>query len=93
MLFIALFENANRNNGNTFKTSDRALASETGLGTRTICDARKKLREFELISFSRDEGQSYAYTLKRYSFDWVRLEQRLRQDRKPRALFLKRTRA
>jgi hypothetical protein len=86
LLFLALCEHANRINGNTFKASDRALASETGLGTRTICNARNRLIERGLISCSRQEGQSYVYTLPVFSFPWIRLEERPRQKKKPRAI-------
>jgi len=86
LVFLALCEHANRHESNTFKASDKALASETGYSPRTICDARKRLAERGLISCSRKEGQSYSYTLPACSFDWVRLEERHRQKRKPRAL-------
>ena len=43
LLILALCEHANRNNSNTFKASDRALASDTGCAPRTICDSRKKI--------------------------------------------------
>jgi hypothetical protein len=85
LVFLALCEHANRNNSNTFKASDRALASDTGLGTRTICDARKRLEEFALISCSAQKGQSFVYTLLNYLFEWIRLEERPRKRRKPRA--------
>jgi DNA-binding transcriptional regulator PaaX len=86
LVFLALCEHANRHETNTFKASDKALASETGYSPRTIRDARKRLAERGLISCSREEGRSYVYTLLVYSFDWVRLEERPRQKRKPRAL-------
>ena len=85
LVLLALCEHANRNNSNTFKVSDRALASDTGLGTRTICDSRKRLEEFALLACSRQEGQSYSYSLPVFSFNWVRLEERPRKKRKPRA--------
>lgn len=87
LVLLALCEHANRHGANTFKASDKALASETGYGPRTICDARKTLIEQRLVSCSREEGQSHVYTLPAYSFDWVRLEERPRQKRKPRALY------
>ena len=74
IVFLALCEHANRAENNTVKASDRALASETGLGPRTICDARKRLCECRLISFSRAEGQSYIYTIPKLSLEWVPLE-------------------
>jgi hypothetical protein len=86
LLFLVLCEHANRNNSNTFKTSDRALASETSLGNRTICDARKRLKEHGALSFSRSEGESYTYTLPEFSLKWIPLADRPRQKRKPRAL-------
>jgi hypothetical protein len=91
LVYLALCEYANRNGSNTFKASDRALASETGLGTRTICDARKRLCEYGLISTSRLEGQGYNYTLPKLSLSWVPLVERLRSKRKPRALYAQRT--
>ena len=86
LVFLALCEHANRHGDNSFKASDKALASETGYSPRKICDARKRLIERRLISCSRQEGQSYVYTLTSYSFIWVQLEDRLRKKRKPRAI-------
>lgn len=91
LVFVALCEHANRDESNTFKASDRALASETGLGHRTICDARKRLGEHGLISFSRREGESYTYTIPKVSLEWIPLADRPRQKRKPRALHALRT--
>ncbi len=71
LFYVALCEHANRNSSNTFKASDNALASETNLSTRTICDARKRLIERKLISCAREEGQSYFYTLNAPSLKWV----------------------
>jgi DNA-binding transcriptional ArsR family regulator len=87
LVFLALCEHANRNNSNTFRVSDRALASDTGLGPRTIFVARKRLAERGLISCSRQEGRSFFYTLPVFSFDWIRLEDRPRQKRKARAYY------
>ena len=89
-LYVALCDHANRNGSNTFKASDKALASDTGMGTRTICNARQRLCEHGLISFERPEGQSYKYTISKPSLEWVRLEQRLRAKRRPRALHAQR---
>lgn len=90
IVFLALCEHANRNSSNTVKASDKALASETGLGPRTICDARKRLCEYGLISFARPDGQSYIYTIPKLSLDWVPLGQRLRTKRRPRAIHAQR---
>jgi hypothetical protein len=86
IVLLALCEQANRNNGNTFKASDKALASETGLSPRTICDARKRLEEHKLISCSQKEGQSHEYTLPVFEFEWVCLEDRPRSKKRPRAI-------
>jgi hypothetical protein len=86
VLFLALCEQANRNSANSFAVSDRALASDTGLGPRTICDARKCLVEEGLITCLREKGQSFTYTLSKYEFRWIGMKDRPRAKRKPRAL-------
>ncbi len=91
LVLLALCEHANRHEANRFKASDKALASETGYGSRTICDARKRLVEHGLISCSRENGESHVYELRAYSFSWAPLEKRGRQKRKPRALFATRS--
>ncbi len=85
LLYVALCDHANRGSSNTFKASDKALASDTGIATRTICNARKRLSEHGLITFYRPEGQSYTYTLCKPSLQWVSLAERVRVKRKPRA--------
>lgn len=84
VLYAALCEHANRNGSNTFKASDKALASETTLSTRTICDARKRLREKRLITVEQCPGQSFTYTLPVLSLEWVALADRPRGKQKPR---------
>jgi hypothetical protein len=86
VLFLALCEQANRNSANSFAVSDRALASDTGLGPRTICDARKCLLEEGLISCLRIKGRSFTYTLPKYEFRWTGIKDRPRGKRRPRAL-------
>ncbi|MGB9152018.1 MAG: hypothetical protein WCD70_02910 [Alphaproteobacteria bacterium] len=86
LLFTALHEHANREGANTFKASDKALASETTLSTRTICDARKKLVENNLIACSRENGQSFTYTLSPLTLEWLPLADRPRLKRRPRAI-------
>jgi hypothetical protein len=86
VLFLALCEQANRNSANSFAASDRALASDTGLGPRTICDARKRLIEEGLISCTREKGRSFSYTLSKYEFHWTAIKDRPRAKRRPRAL-------
>lgn len=91
LLFLALCEHANRNSHVTFKASDKALASETTIAPRTICNARKKLLEYGLISYTRQKGQSYVYTLLKPSWEWKPLKERPRRALKPRALYASRT--
>lgn len=88
LLYLALCENANRPQppSNTFKASDKALASETGLSPRTIRDARIRLLEYGLVECKREPGQSYTYTLLRQDLKWLKLAERPRQRRKPRAM-------
>ncbi len=92
LLYLDLCENANRPQPptNTFKTSDNALASETGLSPRTIRDARIRLMENGLIAYQREPGQSYIYTLKRQELKWLKLAERPRQKMKPRAMAARR---
>jgi len=88
VLYFALCENANRDQepSNTFKASDKALASETGLSPRTMRDARITLFENGLVSYSREPGQSYTYTLLRQELKWLKRSERPRQKLKPRAM-------
>jgi hypothetical protein len=86
LLFVALCEHANRNSSNIFSASDRALAADTGLSPRTICEARKALQERSLLSVERMEGRSYSYTLLKRELGWVPVKDRQREKRKPRAL-------
>jgi Helix-turn-helix domain len=86
LLYLALCEHANRNSSNVFKASDKALAADTGLGTRTICNARKRLIEYCLISCSRETGQSHKYTMARLRFEWKPVKERPRSKLRPRAL-------
>jgi len=91
LLYVALCDHANRHGNNTFKASDKALASDTTLSPRTICDARKKLIENELITCTREEGQSYVYTLPVPSLRWVPMAERPRTQLQPRAYYARKT--
>jgi hypothetical protein len=85
LIYVALCDHANRHGSNTFKASDNALASDTTLSPRTICDARKRLIENGLITCTREEGQSYVYTLVVPSWNWIPVAKRPRTKLKPRA--------
>ncbi len=62
-IYAALCEQANRKNGNVVSVSDRSLAAETGVAERTMRDIRAKLISQGLLSFEREPGHSYTYTL------------------------------
>jgi replication initiation and membrane attachment protein DnaB len=87
VLYLALCEHANRHEKNSFTASDRALEADTGIASRTICDARKMLIATGLIRAERVEGRSYTYTLPKQSLQWKRVSDRPRHKRKPRALY------
>jgi hypothetical protein len=91
LIYVALCDHANRNSSKTFKASDKALASDTALSPRTICDARKRLIEKGLITCTRAEGQSYVYTLTVPSWDWIPVAERPRTKLKPRAYHARKT--
>jgi hypothetical protein len=84
-LYLALCDHANRHRNISFSASDKALAGDTRIAPRTICNARKKLIEYGLISCEREKGQSHVYTLLKPSLDWKPLKERHRRKLKPRA--------
>jgi len=84
-LFVALCEHANRHGRTTFSASDEALACDTGMSPRTICDARKRLREHGMIQTVRTSGSAFRYTILPQAFEWKPLDQRQRRKLKPRA--------
>jgi replication initiation and membrane attachment protein DnaB len=85
-VYLALCDHANRKGEISFSASDKALAGDTRIAPRTICDARKKLIEYGLISCEREKGRSHVYTLLKPSWDWKPLKERHRRTLKPRAL-------
>lgn len=93
VLYFALCENGNRNSSNTFKASDKALASETSLSPRTLRNARIRLREHGLIAYSREPGQSFAYELLPQNLNWLPRENRPRNRMRPRAMAVIRARS
>ena len=84
LLLVALCEHANRKGCNPFSSSDKALAADTGLSTRKICDARKRLQELRLLDATRREGASYTYSLPKYDMAWVPIRDRPRAKQKAR---------
>ena len=86
LFYLSLGEHGNRNESNTFRASDRAIAADTGLSSRKICDARKAVLDAGLIACEREPGSSFTYTLLPVSLKWIPLDQRPRQKRKPRGL-------
>lgn len=84
LVYLNLCDHANREGDNTFRVSDRALAADTGIGPRTITNARKALLEGDLITCSQEPGRSYQYTLKTPSLKWKPQKERPRARLKPR---------
>jgi hypothetical protein len=83
-LYTALCSMANQKSAGTFSVSDQTLANDTGMGRRTIVEARKKLLKFELIESSISPGQSTVYTLKNPSLEWMPVKERPRLQCKER---------
>jgi hypothetical protein len=86
LFYVALCDHANRNGSNTFKVSDKVLASDTLLAPRTFCNARKRLEEFGLVSLTRQPGERYTYSILKPSLHWVSSSKRPRPKQRPRAL-------
>ena len=84
-IYLALCDHANRHGDISFSASDKALASDTRIAPRTICNARKKLIEYGLISCEREKGRSHVFTLLKPSWDWKPLKERYRRTLEPRA--------
>ena len=88
LLYVALWENANRQKrpSNTFGTTVRKLSSETGLGPRTIRDARNRLIEKGLLRCTRGAGEKFEYTLLPQNLKWTPVDERPRALKRPRAM-------
>jgi DNA-binding transcriptional ArsR family regulator len=87
LFYLALCECANREKErvNTCSVTDRQLAWESGLSPRTLRNLRTKLMEHGLVTFQREPGQKYTYTLLPQQLEWFKLKERPpRQKRKPR---------
>lgn len=84
LIYLDLCDHANREGDNTFRVSDRALAADTGIGPRTITEARKALIERDLIKCTQEPGKSYQYTLRTPSLKWKPQKERQRVKDKPR---------
>jgi hypothetical protein len=90
-IYVALCEQANRKNGNVVSISDRSLASDTGVSERTIREIRPNLCRERLVSFNREPGHSYTYTLFPVELaPRIPVKERPRQPKKPRALYAER---
>ncbi len=87
LLYLALCDHGNRHGDNIFKASDRALASDTTLSPRTICNARKRLVESGLITCAREQGQSYSYVLLVPTLTWKPMAERQRPKLSPRGYY------
>jgi hypothetical protein len=62
-LYVSLLHESERRSTRQFKIKDSDLERLSGLATRTISDARKKLQELGLILYRSGAGNIYTYTI------------------------------
>src|SRR5271165_5794700 len=62
-LYVYLMVESERCRTRLIKATDAAIQSLVGAAPRTLCNARKKLREYGLILYKAEQGNRYAYTI------------------------------
>lgn len=62
-LYVYLMEESERHRTRIIKATDAAIHELVGVAPRTLCNARKKLREYGLILYKAERGKRYAYTI------------------------------
>jgi len=62
-LYIYLMAESERYRTRFIKATDAAIHCLVGAAPRTLCNARKKLREYGLIRYKAEQGNRYAYTI------------------------------
>ncbi len=62
-LYVYLMEESERHRTRLIKATDPAIQALVGAAPRTLCNARKKLREYGLILYKAEQGNRYAYTI------------------------------
>jgi hypothetical protein len=62
-LYVYLMEESERCRTRLIKATDASIHALVGVAPRTLCNARKKLREYGLILYRAEQGNRYAYTI------------------------------
>ena len=62
-LYVYLMHESERCRTRVIKAIDRDIQLAVGIASRTLCDARKKLREYGLILYQSEQGNRYTYTI------------------------------
>lgn len=62
-LYVYLMEQSERRLTRLIKATDADIHDLVGVAPRTLCNARKKLKEYGLILYKAERGNRYAYTI------------------------------
>ena len=62
-LYVYLMEESERRRTRLIRATDAEIHDLVGVASRTLCNARKKLREYNLILYKAERGNRYAYTI------------------------------
>jgi hypothetical protein len=62
-LYVYLMEESERCRTRLIKATDASIHDLVGVAPRTLCNARKKLREYGLIFYRVGQGNRYEYTI------------------------------
>jgi hypothetical protein len=62
-LYVCLMAESERRRTRLIKATDPAIHALVGVASRTLCNARKKLREYGLILYKAEQGNRYTYTI------------------------------
>lgn len=62
-LYVYLMEESERRRTRLIIATDASIRALVGVAARTLCNARKKLREYGLILYQAKQGNRYAYTI------------------------------
>jgi replication initiation and membrane attachment protein DnaB len=62
-LYICLLHDSERYSSRELRRTDAQMTELTGVSSRALCDARKKLQEHGLIQYRRSSGNVYVYAI------------------------------
>ena len=62
-LYIFLMEQSEYRVSRVIKATDAEIAGRVSVKSRTLCNARKKLQEYGLLTCARGDGNKYMYTI------------------------------